>query len=190
MTMRINLKVVKIIMKFFLSLLLYLLLCFSIWLFWLISVETAKIYFLMKYLKYPDSSEIAANFSFAIILILIAYFLSIIWDKFKFTNKISNYVSLAIIMLSINLLILGPPDKKFPDDFFIKHKKLFIQLNLENITLRAKIGMIVNCFKDGIVELIEHPFRYTKLITRTIFVIFLGILLSILATYYLKNKNK
>jgi len=47
------------------------------------------------------------------------------------------------------------------------------------------MGMVVNCFKDGIVELVDHPFRYTKLIIRTIFVIFLLILFSILATYYL-----
>jgi len=186
MTMKINLKVVKT-MKLFLSLLLFLLFCFGIWMFWAISVEVAKIYFVMKYLKYPISSQIAANFSFAVILILIAFSLGYFLNKLKFINEIWNFVQSGIIGIGISLLFLGPP---IPGDFLIKYKKLFIQLNLEDITLRVKMGMVVNCFKDGIVELIEHPFRYTKLIIRTIFVIFLLILFSILVTYYLKNRNK
>jgi hypothetical protein len=190
--MKINLKVVKT-MKLFSSLLLFLLFCFGVWIFWEVSVEIAKIYSLMKYLKHPIASQIAANFSFAIILILIAFFLGIILNKLKFTNKTWNFVQfipIGIIMFGINLLFLGPPNKINIDDFLIKHKKLFIQLNLEDITLKIKMKMVVNCFKDGIVELIEHPFSYTKLIIRTIFIIFLLILFSILATYYLKSRNK
>ena len=52
MTMKINLIVIKT-MKLFLSLLLFLLICFGIWIFLVISIEVAKIYFVMKYLKYP-----------------------------------------------------------------------------------------------------------------------------------------
>jgi len=61
MTMKINLIVIKT-MKLFLSLLLFLLICFGIWIFLVISIEAAKIYFVMKYLKYPIESQIALIF--------------------------------------------------------------------------------------------------------------------------------
>ncbi|MFA0760799.1 MAG: hypothetical protein HZLCBSQH_000900 [Candidatus Fervidibacterota bacterium] len=59
--MKINLIVIKT-MKLFLSLLLFLLICFGIWIFLVISIEVAKIYFVMKYLKYPITSQIALIF--------------------------------------------------------------------------------------------------------------------------------
>jgi len=53
-------------------------------------------------------------------------------NKLKFINEIWNSVQTEIIVIGITLLFSGPPNKIFLDDFLIKHKKLFIQLNLED----------------------------------------------------------
>ncbi|GBC98089.1 hypothetical protein HRbin17_00585 [bacterium HR17] len=146
---------------------------------WLLSIEITKVYSLMKYLKHPDTSWVAAKYSFSLVLISTAFSLAILSsildskfcpDKFKLMARILSFVALGLAIQSMPLLFFGAPD----DIFVIRHSKLFTQLSLENAALGAKLTMIFNCFKDGIMEFMGHLLnvRYIALIVVTIFGIF------------------
>lgn len=137
-----------------------------------LSVEIAKIYVLVKYLKHSSAIWIAANFSFSVITLTLAYLFPIVLKlglcyKSKFRKfipmlRIVDFFSVYLSIAVLTLLFLGPPRilgaPKVDDIFIIKHRKLFIQLGLEHMGPMAKLVAIVNCFKDGFVELTKYPF--------------------------------